>query len=92
MEPARPIDALNLSRNKRVIILLKNKVKKTVKNHDGTSETVEQRVELVGTLKAFDMHVNISLDDTEEKVNGELSRKLGHVFVRGDAIVFICPQ
>jgi small nuclear ribonucleoprotein (snRNP)-like protein len=92
MEPARPIDALNYSRGKRVIILLKNKAKKIIKNEDGTSETIEQRVELVGTLKAFDMHVNISLEDTEERVNGEVIRKLGQVFVRGDAIVFVCPQ
>lgn len=92
MEPLRPIDALNNSRNKRIIVQLKNKVKKTIKNADGSVESVEQRVELVGVLKAFDIHINISLEDTEERVNGEVTRKLGNVFVRGDAIVYICPQ
>ena len=92
MEPLRPIDALNNSRNKRIIVQLKNKVKKVIKQADGTSEMTEQRVELVGVLKAFDIHINISLEDTEERVNGEVSRKLGNVFVRGDAIVYICPQ
>lgn len=92
MEPLRPIDALNNSRNKRIIVQLKNKVKKIIKQADGTTESVEQRVELVGVLKAFDIHINISLEDTEERVNGEVSRKLGNVFVRGDAIVYICPQ
>ncbi|MFA6089561.1 MAG: LSM domain-containing protein [Candidatus Woesearchaeota archaeon] len=92
IEPLRPIDALNNARNKRILVQLKNKVKKTIKNADGTMEHVEQRVELVGTLRAFDIHINISLEDTEERVNGEVIRKLGNVFVRGDAIVFVSPQ
>lgn len=92
MEPLRPIDALNNSRNKRILVQLKNKVKRSIKREDGVVETVDQRVELVGVLRAFDIHINISLEDTEERVNGEVVRKLGNVFVRGDAIVFISPQ
>ena len=44
---------------------------------------------LIGTLKAFDIHINIVLDNTEEHVENELKRKLGNVFVRGDTIVLI---
>jgi len=45
--------------------------------------------QLIGTLKAFDIHINIVLDNTEEHVENELKRKLGTVFVRGDTIVLI---
>ena len=45
----------------------------------------------VGKLKAFDIHINIVLDDAEELHNGELKRKLGTVFVRGDTITIITP-
>ncbi len=45
--------------------------------------------QLTGKLKSFDQHVNMVLDSCEEKVNGEVSRKLGTVFIRGDTIIFI---
>ncbi len=45
--------------------------------------------QLIGTLKSFDQHVNVVLDNSEERINGETSRKLGSIFVRGDTIVFI---
>ncbi|MBI2662698.1 small nuclear ribonucleoprotein [Candidatus Woesearchaeota archaeon] len=45
----------------------------------------------VGKLKAFDIHINIVLDNAEELHNGELKRKLGTVFVRGDTITIITP-
>ncbi len=44
-----------------------------------------------GTLKAFDIHINTVLEDAEEIVNGEVSRKLGVVFIRGDQIILISP-
>ncbi len=68
---ARPLDALNRARDKKVIVELKN----------GT--------QYVGTLNAFDIHINMVLNDTEERVEGEVKRKLGTTFVRGDAIVLI---
>ncbi|PLW79986.1 small nuclear ribonucleoprotein [Candidatus Woesearchaeota archaeon] len=73
MEASRPLDALNSSRNKRVIVELKN------------------NRQYVGVLKAFDIHINIVLEETEEKVDGELKRKLGTVFIRGDTITIINP-
>jgi len=46
----------------------------------------------VGILKAFDIHINAVLQDAEELVDGEVKRKLGVVFIRGDTIILISPQ
>ena len=48
--------------------------------------------QFVGSLKAFDIHINTVLDDAEERVDGEVKRKLGTVFLRGDTIILISPQ
>tara|TARA_Y100000310_G_scaffold147986_1_gene147253 strand:- start:52 stop:279 length:228 start_codon:yes stop_codon:yes gene_type:complete len=45
----------------------------------------------VGKLKAFDIHINVVLDEAEEHENGEIKRKLGTVFIRGDTITIISP-
>ena len=71
---ARPLDALNNARNKRVIVELKN------------------NKQFVGKLKAFDIHVNVVLEDAEERADGEVKRKLGVVFLRGDTIVMISAE
>ena len=70
---ARPLDALNRARDKKVIVECKN------------------NRQYVGTLRAFDIHINVVLDETEERVEGELKRKLGTAFIRGDTIVLISP-
>lgn len=44
-----------------------------------------------GKLNAFDIHINVVLDDAEELVNGQLSKKLGNLFLRGDTIIYVCP-
>lgn len=46
----------------------------------------------VGKLKAFDVHINVVLEDAEERQDGELKRKLGVVFLRGDTITVITPE
>ena len=46
----------------------------------------------VGTLKAFDIHINVVLEDAEEREAGNLKRKLGTVFIRGDTITVISPE
>lgn len=46
----------------------------------------------VGTLVAFDIHINIVLEEADERVDGEVSRKLGTVFIRGDTITIVSPQ
>ena len=73
MEASRPLDALNASRNKRVLVELKN------------------GKQILGILKAFDIHINVVMDDAEERADGELKRKLGNVFLRGDTIILISP-
>ena len=45
--------------------------------------------EYVGSLNAFDIHINVVLDDAEERENGEMKRKVGTVFIRGDTITII---
>jgi len=72
-QQSRPLDALNKSRNKRVIVELKN------------------GKQLIGSLNAFDIHINVVLNDAEERENGEVKRKLGVVFLRGDTIILISP-
>jgi len=47
--------------------------------------------QVVGTLLAFDIHINVVLDNTKELVNNEQKRNLGLTFIRGDTIVFIAP-
>lgn len=48
--------------------------------------------QFIGTLRAFDIHINCVLDDSEERVEGSVTRKLGTVFLRGDTIILITPQ
>ena len=74
MEPARPLDALNKSRDKRIIVELKN------------------NKQYIGKLKSFDIHINIVLEDAEERLNGEMTRNLGVVFIRGDTITIIAAE
>ena len=46
----------------------------------------------VGTLNAFDIHINVVLEEAEELIDGEVKRKLGVVFIRGDTITIISPE
>ena len=45
----------------------------------------------IGKLRAFDIHINTVLEEAEEHQNGEIRRKLGTVFIRGDTITIISP-
>ena len=47
--------------------------------------------QFVGTLMAFDIHVNLVLDNTKEMQNGEIKKNLGLTFLRGDTIIFVSP-
>lgn len=53
---------------------------------------LKNQKQYVGILSAFDIHINIVLDDAEERQDGEVKRKLGTVFVRGDTITIISTQ
>ncbi len=46
----------------------------------------------IGKLKSFDIHINLVLEDAEEHVDGEVKRKLGVIFIRGDTITIISPE
>ncbi len=45
----------------------------------------------VGTLLAFDIHINLVLDNVKEMQDGELKKSLGLTFLRGDTIIYISP-
>jgi len=47
--------------------------------------------QVVGTLVAFDIHINLVLDNARELENNEMKKKLGLVFVRGDTIIYVSP-
>ncbi|MGD9276451.1 MAG: hypothetical protein PVJ67_04725 [Candidatus Pacearchaeota archaeon] len=47
--------------------------------------------QFVGTLLAFDIHINLVLDNTKEMQDNEIKRNLGLSFLRGDTIIFISP-
>ncbi|MEK6858734.1 MAG: LSM domain-containing protein [Nanoarchaeota archaeon] len=70
----RPLDLLNASRGKEVIVHLKGDK------------------QFVGTLRAFDIHINVVLDNTKEMHEGQMARNLGLVFLRGDTIIYISPS
>lgn len=69
----RPLDLLNNSKGKEILVQLKNDK------------------QLVGKLLAFDIHINIVLDNTKEVFEGEAKRSIGLTFLRGDTIIFISP-
>ena len=48
--------------------------------------------QFIGRLNAFDIHINVVLDDAEEHVDGQMKRKLGTLFIRGDTITIISPE
>ncbi|MEK6826582.1 MAG: LSm family protein [Nanoarchaeota archaeon] len=74
MDSDRPLDSLNQSRGKTVLVELKN------------------GKQIAGTLKAFDIHINTVLDNAEERMDNQVIRKIGTVFLRGDTIILISPQ
>ena len=46
----------------------------------------------IGKLKSFDIHINVVLENAEEHVDGQLKRKIGTAFLRGDTITVISPE
>ena len=45
--------------------------------------------QMVGTLLAFDIHINVVLDNAKEVENGQQTKSYGLSFLRGDTIIFI---
>ncbi len=53
---------------------------------------LKNKRQVIGNLKAFDIHINVVLDDAEERGDdGKILTKLGRVFIRGDMILFVSP-
>ena len=48
-------------------------------------------IQIRGVLRAFDQHMNISMDAAEELENNAVKRKFGKVVLRGDTVIFISP-
>ncbi|MDE1827752.1 MAG: small nuclear ribonucleoprotein [Candidatus Micrarchaeota archaeon] len=44
-----------------------------------------------GKVTAFDIHMNIVLDNAEEIEDGNLKTKLGTILLRGGNILFVSP-
>ncbi len=70
----RPLDLLNQSKGKEVIVQL-----------SGDRQ-------FVGTLLAFDIHINIVLDNAKEMVGGEVKKSIGLTFIRGGTVIYISPS
>ncbi|HDH40841.1 MAG TPA: small nuclear ribonucleoprotein [Candidatus Altiarchaeales archaeon] len=63
---------------------------------DALGELLDQQVlvrlknglEIRGTLRAFDMHINLVLDNAEFE-DGDVERKFKKLFLRGDMILLV---
>ncbi len=53
---------------------------------------LKNQKQFIGTLKSCDIHINVVVENAEERVDGEVKRKLGVVFIRGDTITVISPE
>ena len=53
--------------------------------------TLKGNKQFVGKLLAFDIHINLVLDNVKEMENDEVKKNLGLTFLRGDTIIFISP-
>jgi len=73
MTAMRPLDVLDKSKGKRVLIKLKN------------------GVNITGVLQAFDLHLNIWLEEADERKD-DVQVKLGSALVRGDTVILVSPQ
>lgn len=60
----------------------------------GKDVLVELKGKLVfrGQLNAFDVHMNVVLENAEQLENGETKTKYGKIFLRGDNILLISPS
>ncbi len=48
--------------------------------------------QFVGTLLAFDIHINVVLENAKEVENGEQTKNYGITFLKGDSVIFISPS
>ena len=49
-------------------------------------------VEFRGLMVAYDVHMNIVLENAEQLFNGEVKRGVGTILLRGDSVTYISPS
>ncbi|KAF5416517.1 MAG: LSM domain-containing protein [Euryarchaeota archaeon] len=47
--------------------------------------------EFRGILQGYDVHMNLTLKDAAELIDGVVIRQIGTVVVRGDNVVYVSP-
>ena len=95
MEPARPLDALNKAREKRIIVELKNN-----KQYIGKLISFDIHINVVledveeHEIKFKKLSKKVDEQTSEETTVSEtvLKRKLNTVFIRGDTITVIAAD
>ena len=60
-----------------------------IRKGKGVLIRLKNGIEVRGKLQAFDIHLNVVLDDAEFIKDGELDRKFSQIFLRGDMIIFV---
>jgi len=49
-------------------------------------------VEFRGVMVAYDVHMNVVLENAEQMVNGEVKRGMGTILLRGDSVIYVSPS
>ena len=52
---------------------------------------MKNSAEITGVLQAFDLHLNLWLEEAEERKDDK-NIKLGSTLLRGDTVIYISPQ
>lgn len=52
---------------------------------------LKNRTQVSGKMQAFDMHINLWLEDTELTDTEGETKKIGNTLLRGDNIIYVSP-